>query len=240
MLCPGRRRRRVRLRAGGSGCRGLSRRTSSGRRRWRGCECLAVSLRQTFDEPRQTAAATLTSRHVTGLPAAVHACSPVHNVDLVADTRSTSPVGQPVRQQRPPTSLLVVAVVRVTAELFERRRHQTHHVVVSGGASLSLHVARVRIVLHQQIDLALCVVQQVDWRRRQTTLDRQSDVGVDVHLISARLGHVIDVDQSRQLLPVRGVGRLPVLLALLPEYRILFAELITQKRLRRNTQRSKY
>jgi len=69
--------------------------------------------------------------------------------------------------------------------------------------------------------LPLGVVEEVDGRRRQSTLDRLTHVGVDVHLVGARLGHVIGVDQSRQLLPVRRVRRLPVLVALLPEYRVL-------------------
>ena len=71
--------------------------------------------------------------------------------------------------------------------------------------------------------LSLGVVEEVDGRRRQASLDRLTHVGVDVDLVGARLGHVIAVDQSRQLLPVRRVRRLPVLVALLPEYRVLLA-----------------
>ena len=99
----------------------------------------------------------------------------------------------------------------------------------------SLYVAWVRVVLHQQVDLSLCIVEEVDGRRRQASLNSLSDVCVDVYLISARLGHVIDIDQLRQLLPVRRVGRLPVLLTFLPEYRVFLAEFVTQKCLYRNT-----
>ena len=195
----------------------------------------AVAVRQPLNEPRQAAATALASGDDTRLSPLTGAPRAANDVHLVADTGPASPVRQPVRQQRPPSSLLLVAIVdgailRLADEFVEGQRQQTDR----GGVPVRLQVARVRVVLHQQVDLPLRVVEQVDGRRRETPLDRLTDFGVDVDLIGAGLGHVIDVDQPSQLLPARRVRRLPVLLALLPEYRVLLAELLAQKRLNRN------